>query len=839
MFSHSNCRAAAIAVLSSWMLAACWGSGKGNSGSTGSTGGSPPPAAGSFTVGGTVAGLAATESVVLRNNGSGDLTVNGSGPFTFAAQLANGATYAVTVATQPAGRVCSVTGGNGVVSNANVTSVQVACVAQLVVTTASLQNGVQGVNYAQPIGATGGLAPYGFRLANGQLPPGLLLSGAGLTGVPGVGGTYDFNVRASDAANPPQTALRNYRVLILEITSKALANGIEGEPYNQPFGITGEVGVVTWSLSPNSAPWPPGLTIPPGSALVHGPPTQGGVYTVELQATDSDAPARTHVQRLTIRILAVATRLLPNGIEKQAYSQVLTVTGELGAVTWAMAQGTLPAGLTLNANGTISGTPTQTGTSTFTVQVTDSDAPARSHRREISITIDAAAAVGSFDVVNVLEDGTPEANIYLNNRLLPSARQYSINRDGRYVAFTTASGKVLLRDTCKGSAPADCVPSTSAVSNVPNRSTNIAFSPAISASGRWIAYRSTSATEDAANLPPGVGTAQYYVLDTCIGATGTCFPRRLLIPERTDNNPSQPRGVAFPGAIGPEISADGRYVLFSVNSDKGLSPDLTVTGQPAILVHDRDPDGDGVFDEPGETRNQVVSYRPGGNTLFGDDPSVNDFPTDAALSGDGNMVAMVSGLPGQSSFIFRHSRALGFTFNLLDLIPPNPLMESLIRPDLSFDGSQVAFTSASGGGGVQLEHVFRGSRVGPDSDTTLVTSAILGGVTMGFQPPSLSSTGRFLAFDHFSDELGAGNRMGTYDVFIWDCPPGPEPCAPALRCLTGTLPNGAPTTIGSGSPRISGDGAYVVFISGDALDPSVPTAPGFQRLYISPTGVRE
>ena len=58
----------------------------------------------SFTVGGTVSGLAAGASLVLRNNGGNDLTVTSSGSFAFTTPLASGATYAVTVSTQPSPR---------------------------------------------------------------------------------------------------------------------------------------------------------------------------------------------------------------------------------------------------------------------------------------------------------------------------------------------------------------------------------------------------------------------------------------------------------------------------------------------------------------------------------------------------------------------------------------------------------------------------------------------------------------------------------------------------------------------------------------------------------------
>ena len=52
--------------------------------------------------GGTVSGLTST-GLVLQNNGADPVTVNANGAFTFPTALTNGATYNVTVSTQPAG----------------------------------------------------------------------------------------------------------------------------------------------------------------------------------------------------------------------------------------------------------------------------------------------------------------------------------------------------------------------------------------------------------------------------------------------------------------------------------------------------------------------------------------------------------------------------------------------------------------------------------------------------------------------------------------------------------------------------------------------------------------
>lgn len=90
-------------------------------------GGGGGTTAATYSVGGTVNGLAANAQVVLAN-GADKLTLNAAGAFTFSKSLASGATFSVTVESQPAGQACSVTNGSGTVSSSNVTSVQVSCV---------------------------------------------------------------------------------------------------------------------------------------------------------------------------------------------------------------------------------------------------------------------------------------------------------------------------------------------------------------------------------------------------------------------------------------------------------------------------------------------------------------------------------------------------------------------------------------------------------------------------------------------------------------------------------------------------------------------------------------
>src|ERR1035441_9772297 len=81
-----------------------------------------------YTIGGSVSGMVGS-GLALEDNGGDKLAVTASGPFTFATQLTNGSSYAVTVATQPTSptQTCVVTSGSGSVIGANVERVAVAC----------------------------------------------------------------------------------------------------------------------------------------------------------------------------------------------------------------------------------------------------------------------------------------------------------------------------------------------------------------------------------------------------------------------------------------------------------------------------------------------------------------------------------------------------------------------------------------------------------------------------------------------------------------------------------------------------------------------------------------
>ena len=81
----------------------------------------------SYAVGGTISGLIGS-GLVLQDNASDDLTITaGATTFQFATKVADTAAYLVSIKSQPAGQLCSITGDRGPVAGSDINSVQIQC----------------------------------------------------------------------------------------------------------------------------------------------------------------------------------------------------------------------------------------------------------------------------------------------------------------------------------------------------------------------------------------------------------------------------------------------------------------------------------------------------------------------------------------------------------------------------------------------------------------------------------------------------------------------------------------------------------------------------------------
>jgi len=170
----------------------------------------------------------------------------------------------------------------------------------------------------------------------------------------------------------------------LTITTASLPGATVGTSYSQTLDATGGVTPYTWSLASGSA-LPAGLQLST-SGVISGTPTTTGSDQFSVDVTDSENPAVSDVASYTINVasaktttasLAITTTSVPGGTVGTSYSATLGATGGVAPYTWSLVAGSaLPAGLSLSAAGTISGTPTTVGSGQFSVQVTDSENPA-------------------------------------------------------------------------------------------------------------------------------------------------------------------------------------------------------------------------------------------------------------------------------------------------------------------------------------------------------------------------------------------------------------------------------------------------------------------------------
>ena len=87
------------------------------------------------------------------------------------------------------------------------------------ITTTSVPDGMVGVEYHEVVAAMG-LAPFGWTVSAGVLPPGLELTpidssvSIAIAGTPTTAGVYDFTITVSEDATQPRTGHRAFRITI-------------------------------------------------------------------------------------------------------------------------------------------------------------------------------------------------------------------------------------------------------------------------------------------------------------------------------------------------------------------------------------------------------------------------------------------------------------------------------------------------------------------------------------------------------------------------------------------------------------------------------------------------
>jgi len=160
-----------------------------------------------YTIGGTATGFGSSTQLTLQNNGGDDLTLTTAGSFVFQEKMATGASYNVTVKTQPTdGSLFGVTYGSGTVGSSPITNVKLSPITLIVLhsfagdatdgggPSGSLIQGADGNFYGltqqggtnnagtvfkiDSSGAESVLHSFSFSTAEGNTPNGSLIQGS-------------------------------------------------------------------------------------------------------------------------------------------------------------------------------------------------------------------------------------------------------------------------------------------------------------------------------------------------------------------------------------------------------------------------------------------------------------------------------------------------------------------------------------------------------------------------------------------------------------------------------------------------------------------------------------
>jgi len=184
---------------------------------------------------------------------------------------------------------------------------------------------------------------------------------------------------------------------VLNITTSSFPDTTITTPYTVNLAGIGGSTPYTWSWVAVA----PSVSLPAGLNLVGnqitGAPTVAGSYRFRVTLTDASGAAATADYTLNVTSVTINTSALKawtQGVDyTQGIAQTLTGTSSSGtALTWTLANATsLPPGITLAADGAITGTPTQSGTYTFTVKATDT--VGNSSTKDLNIIVNPAPAM--------------------------------------------------------------------------------------------------------------------------------------------------------------------------------------------------------------------------------------------------------------------------------------------------------------------------------------------------------------------------------------------------------------------------------------------------------------
>ncbi|MGI6854427.1 putative Ig domain-containing protein [Mesorhizobium sp. 1B3] len=356
-------------------------------------------------------GEAYNETAIAASGGAGAITFAATGlPAGLSMDASSGAITGTPAALGTFSVVVTATGATSGSTSASYTLVITAPAVVLTpVDGATLAAGEVGSAYNETgISASGGEGAITFA-ANG-LPAGLAIdSGTGaITGTPAADGTLTVVVTATAAT--AGTASASYTMVITAAPvvftipdGSALTSGMVGVAYSDTsVSASGGSGAISYT----AIGLPAGLSMDSATGAITGTPAADGIFTVAVTATAATSGSASANYTLAVAapiVLTPADRTtLPAGEAGAAYSQIFTASGGSGSYTFAVTSGALPAGLTLSADGSLSGTPTAVETASFTITASDAGAPGNSGKAAYTLEIEPAPLSTNAELASLL-----------------------------------------------------------------------------------------------------------------------------------------------------------------------------------------------------------------------------------------------------------------------------------------------------------------------------------------------------------------------------------------------------------------------------------------------------
>lgn len=286
--------------------------------------------------------------------------------------------------------------------------------AQLAITTTRIPAATVGVGYTALVEATGGSGDYDFTVT-GSLPSGfgIVAETGEIFGLPSMVGTSSFDVRVVDRSDSSLSAEQSFTLAVVEteqpltVVNRTLEHAEVGSAYRAELIAAGGA-AATADLSWSATGLPAELSLSTDGVL-SGRFSETATHSFTVSVEDGAARAE---RTLTLEVrepggLRIVAEPLPLAILGTAYTHQLNALGGIAPLAWQSGGQLETSGLSLEADGTITGVPSAVGSFNFRVQVRDAGAVGTALTDEMSFTLE----VRSDDRLEIFTEALPVGRV--------------------------------------------------------------------------------------------------------------------------------------------------------------------------------------------------------------------------------------------------------------------------------------------------------------------------------------------------------------------------------------------------------------------------------------------